>query len=325
LVDDHVRKFGQPVRNILDQPGPSNPLAIFGDRPEGGFVDPQGLPNQGVRQSERFEHFNGPASHTIGMTARQRLLTSVDRTHGHLGELRQLCRQNRSGRSSSHDQDINLFRQVHALSPVLWCGRSNTRIAEGVTVEVILHVLYFRLVCVSQHILCRKYPEVCTCGKSNCYICDVSKSTPRIEAIHRALQVLKLMASQGSVSVGEAAEYLKVNPSTASRVLTTIEADGFAVRGEKRRYHPGASALHFGKSLTTPPLHERLRPHLERLSSLVHETVHIATLVGTTVHHQDAIVATDHALVLTSRIGKRLPAHLASSGKVMLADLDPAV
>lgn len=133
------------------------------------------------------------------------------------------------------------------------------------------------------------------------------------------------MASQGSVSVGEAAEYLEVNPSTASRILTTIEADGFAVRGEKRRYHPGASALHFGKSLTTPPLHERLRPHLERLSSLVHETVHIATLVGTTVHHQDAIVATDHALVLTSRIGKRLPAHLASSGKVMLADLDPAV
>ena len=83
--------------------------------------------------------------------------------------------------------------------------------------------------------------------------------------------------------------------------------------------------MHFGKSLTTPPLHERLRPHLERLSSLVHETVHIATLVGTTVHHQDAIVATDHALVLTSRIGKRLPAHLASSGTVMLADLDPAV
>lgn len=39
------------------------------------------------------------------------------------------------------------------------------------------------------------------------------------------------MASQGSVSVGEAAEYLEVNPSTASRILTTIEADGFAVRG----------------------------------------------------------------------------------------------
>lgn len=133
------------------------------------------------------------------------------------------------------------------------------------------------------------------------------------------------MASQGSISVSEAAEHLDVNPSTASRILVTIEADGFAVRGAKRRYFPGAHALHFGTGLATPPLHERLRPHLERLSSLVHETVHIAALVGTTVHHQDAIVSTDHALVLTSRIGKRLPAHLASSGKVMLADLDPAV
>lgn len=133
------------------------------------------------------------------------------------------------------------------------------------------------------------------------------------------------MASQGSVSVSEAAEHLDVNPSTASRILVTIEADGFAVRGTKRRYFPGTHALHFGHGLATPPLHERLRPHLERLSSLVHETVHIAALVGTTVHHKDAIVSTDQALVLTSRIGKRLPAHLASSGKVMLADLDPAV
>lgn len=148
---------------------------------------------------------------------------------------------------------------------------------------------------------------------------------PRIDAIHRALQVLKLMASQGSVSVSEAADHLEVNPSTASRILTTIEADGFAVRGEKRRYFPGANALHFGQAPLMPLLYERLRPHLERLASLVQETVHVATLVGTTVHHSDAIAATDRALVLTSRIGKRLPAHLASSGKVMLADLAPAV
>lgn len=153
----------------------------------------------------------------------------------------------------------------------------------------------------------------------------MSKSVVRIEAIHRALQVLKLMASQGSVSVMEVAEHLEVNPSTASRILTTIEADGFAVRGNKRRYFPGTNALHFAQAPEMPELYPRLRPHLERLSSLVHETVHLATLVGTTVHHSDAIAATGRALVLTSRIGKRLPAHLASSGKAMLADLAPAV
>src|SRR5690625_3138870 len=170
-----------------------------------------------------------------------------------------------------------------------------------------------------------QYPFLCVSSKGKCYICDVRNSPPRIEAIHRALQVLKLMASQGSVSVSEAADYLDVNPSTASRILTTIEADGFAVRGEKRRYFPGASASQFGQTPVMPSLSERLRPHLERLSSLVRETVHTATLVGTTVHHSDAIAATDRALVLTSRVGKRLPAHLASSGKAMLADLDPAV
>ena len=179
--------------------------------------------------------------------------------------------------------------------------------------------MFYHTFCLGQ------YPFLCVSSKGKCYICDVRNSPPRIEAIHRALQVLKLMASQGSVSVSEAADYLDVNPSTASRILTTIEADGFAVRGEKRRYFPGANALHFGQTPVMPSLYERLRPHLERLSSLVHETVHTATLVGTTVHHSDAIAATDRALVLTSRVGKRLPAHLASSGKAMLADLDPAV
>src|SRR5690625_5362197 len=120
------------------------------------------------------------------------------------------------------------------------------------------------------------------------------------------------MASQGSVSVTEAAKHLDVNPSTSSRILATIESDGFAVRGEKQRFFPGASALHFGQTLVTPPLHERLRPHLERLFSLAHETVHVATLVGTTVHHHDCIVATASALILSSRLGKRLPDRVLS-------------
>lgn len=133
------------------------------------------------------------------------------------------------------------------------------------------------------------------------------------------------MASQGSVSVSEAAEYPTVNPSTASWILSTIEADGFAVRGAKRRYYPAENALQFGQRPVMPKLYERLRPHLERLASLTHETGQTATRVDTTVHHSDGIAATDRALVLTSRVGKRLPEYLASSGKAMLADLAPAV
>src|SRR5699024_10420110 len=67
------------------------------------------------------------------------------------------------------------------------------------------------------------------------------------------------MASQGSVNVSEVAEHLGVNPSTASRILTTIEADGFAIRGERRRYFLGARALHFGRTPELPALDARLR------------------------------------------------------------------
>ncbi|MFD4976189.1 IclR family transcriptional regulator C-terminal domain-containing protein [Streptomyces sp. NPDC058424] len=49
--------------------------------------------------------------------------------------------------------------------------------------------------------------------------------------------------------------------------------------------------------------------------------MHLATLVGTEIHHLDGIEATTHALRFGLRTGVRLSAHTTSAGKAMLAEL----
>lgn len=150
-----------------------------------------------------------------------------------------------------------------------------------------------------------------------------NEESSRVEAVHRALVLLKLMAENGSISVTEAAKELDVNPSTAQRLLATLVGDGFARQGEQKRYSPGPEFLRPGMMQPVPPLRLRARPYLERLFERVGETVHLATLVGTEIHHLDGIEATTQALRFGLRTGVTLPAHVTSAGKAMLADLTP--
>ncbi|MEU6419154.1 IclR family transcriptional regulator [Streptomyces spiralis] len=142
----------------------------------------------------------------------------------------------------------------------------------------------------------------------------------RVEAAHRVLVLVKLLGSAGSLSVTEAAAALDVNPSTAQRLLATMVGDGFARQGERRRYLPGPEMAR-PTATSAPTLRDQVRPYLEQLFEEVNETVHLATLVGTEIHHVDGIEATDHVLRFGLRTGVRLSAHATSAGKAMLASL----
>ena len=151
--------------------------------------------------------------------------------------------------------------------------------------------------------------------------CVIRNEAPRVESVHRALVLLKLLIDERSLSVGEAAVALGVNASTASRLLATLAQDGFAVQGEGRRYLVGP-ALH-NPALATPTgqVTTTLRPALEALFERTGETVHLATLVGTRIQHLDGIEATSQFLRFGLRVGVWLPAHITSGGKALLADL----
>ncbi len=141
---------------------------------------------------------------------------------------------------------------------------------------------------------------------------------PRVESVHRALVLLKLISEEGSLSVTEAAQAVDIHPATAQRLLMTLVGDDFARQGEKRRYFPGPALLRTAKN--TASLKERVRPFLERLYEQSGETVHLASLIGTEVHHPDCLESVQ-PLRFGSRVGTRVPAHVTSEGKSMLAEL----
>ena len=147
----------------------------------------------------------------------------------------------------------------------------------------------------------------------------MTRKTPsRIESVHRALVLLKLLIEEGTIGVTEGAAALGVNVSTAQRLLSTLVQDGFAVQGRDRRYSVGPALHSPGLSTRIPQLTDRLRPALE---SREPETVHIAALFGTRILHMDGIEARTHILRFGLRVGVWLPAHVTSGGKALLADL----
>ncbi|HHX48676.1 MAG TPA: IclR family transcriptional regulator [Brevibacterium sp.] len=140
----------------------------------------------------------------------------------------------------------------------------------------------------------------------------------RIESVRKALSLLDLIAEEGALTVTDAALALDVHQSTAQRLLATLVEGGYARQDARRRYVPGQAMFRVPQQVESA--RQRLRPFVEQLFERVGETIHLATLVGTEVHHPDAIESR-HPLRFGLRTGVRLPAHITSEGKSLLAEL----
>ncbi|MBZ4019436.1 transcriptional regulator [Streptomyces purpurogeneiscleroticus] len=145
-----------------------------------------------------------------------------------------------------------------------------------------------------------------------------------LESVDNALTLLLLLRRQGRVRLSEAADHLGVARSTAHRLLATLRGRGFAVQGTDKAYRPGPALYRLGMSRRSEyELLETARPHMLWLNDRLGETVHLMVRIGAEVRFLHSIEGT-HALRVGSRIGAVLPAHLASGGKALLAELTVA-
>lgn len=146
-----------------------------------------------------------------------------------------------------------------------------------------------------------------------------------IESVDNALRLLLLFADQPRIRLTDASTYLGVASSTAHRLLAMLQYRGFVRQDAvSRAYVPGpalstiASAI--GRQLD---VRARARPILEDLNRALTETVHLGKLEGRQVHFLDSIES-GRAVRVASRAGRTMPAHCTSTGKAMLALLEPA-
>lgn len=155
----------------------------------------------------------------------------------------------------------------------------------------------------------------------------VDSSAPNypIESVDNALKLLLLLGDQSQIRLSEAARYLGVASSTAHRLLAMLAYRGFV------RQDPASKAYRPGPALTGVAFAVLRRndiqtiaaPVIRRVSEDVRETVDVALLDGAAVRFIAAVEG-PMAVRVASRLGKSMPAHCTSAGKVMLAQLPHA-
>lgn len=136
----------------------------------------------------------------------------------------------------------------------------------------------------------------------------------------RALALLdELAASDAGLGVSELARRLGVNASTASRLLATLEHDGFVARDPGGPYRLGLKLVTLAdRALARLDIRELARPSLEQL---VAETGETATLSVPGEHTAVTVEFVPSASSVSSvaRLGRPSVAHATAAGKVVLA------
>ena len=143
-----------------------------------------------------------------------------------------------------------------------------------------------------------------------------------VGSVDSALHLLAALRDHSSLAVKESAELLGVAPSTAHRLLSTLQANGFVTQDPAtRRYGPGPALLGVAlASLRRVDVRRVARPHLAALSAETRETVSLGVAEGATVRIIDSVEGSEVVRV-SARTGEVVPSHLSAAGKVLLSGL----
>ena len=143
-----------------------------------------------------------------------------------------------------------------------------------------------------------------------------------IESVDNALKLLLLLGEQPQIRLSEATRYLGVASSTAHRLLAMLTYRGFVRQDPvSKAYLPGPALTSvafaiFGR-IDVPAT---ATPIMRGLSERLRETIHVGMLDGANVRFVAAVEG-PAAVRVASRLGRTMPAHCTSTGKVLLAQL----
>ena len=150
----------------------------------------------------------------------------------------------------------------------------------------------------------------------------VKRDGKLVNSLSRGVEILRMLADRGSPSgVTEVAERLGVDPSTAYRLLVTLEAGGLVHKDpDAKKYGVGYGVLEIAygllRRMTVVSVAD---PHLRSIATLTGESTHVAVLDGT----QAVFVARQSGagiLRVETSIGSSEPAYCTAVGKALLAD-----
>ncbi|WP_213251460.1 IclR family transcriptional regulator [Bradyrhizobium sp. sGM-13] len=145
-----------------------------------------------------------------------------------------------------------------------------------------------------------------------------------VDAVRRALAILKsLNAERSAITLTQIAEMTDLYKSTVLRLASSLEADGFLVRGADRLFRPGPELWRLGALYQRGlDLGEVIRPSLRRLVEATGETASFYVADGDEricLYRVNSPRSVRHHL----EEGQRLPIDRGAAGRILTAYREP--
>jgi len=147
--------------------------------------------------------------------------------------------------------------------------------------------------------------------------------TANVKSFARGLQVIKTMAQkQVPLTITEVADCTGLTRAGARRLLLTLQESGYA-RLDGRHFSLTPRIMELGSSYSSlDPVWSVTERHIRELVDDINETVSAGMLDDLDVVYV-LRQRTARPIHFDIRTGSRLPAHITSIGRVLLADLHP--
>jgi IclR family transcriptional regulator, KDG regulon repressor len=144
-----------------------------------------------------------------------------------------------------------------------------------------------------------------------------------VPAVSRALDILELFLTDGTLSAPEITARLGLPRTTVHELVNTLVDRDYlaAVAGAPIRYRLGMRLFQLGGQFADRlDLTREAQEVATEVAAACDETVHVAVLDGTEVVYVSKVDST-HPVRMVSAVGRRLPAHCTAVGKVLIAAL----
>jgi DNA-binding IclR family transcriptional regulator len=140
------------------------------------------------------------------------------------------------------------------------------------------------------------------------------------QSIDRAARILvRLVESEDAITLAGVMQETRLPKTTAARLLRALERNGLAQRRRGGGFRPGPVLVEYARrDSAVGDLATLALPYLERLGATTGETANIAIPTPAGVARL-AQVDSNHPLGAGNWVGRRIPIHASSMGKVFMA------
>lgn len=142
--------------------------------------------------------------------------------------------------------------------------------------------------------------------------------------VERALGLLAIVCDSGSSSLAEASRATNLAPSTALRLLRTLEVSGFVRRHDDGTYRPGSRIMQLGaQALSNDSLVDLCHPAMKQLVEDTGESVYLSVEGHRSTALYIHIIEGTHSVRHTSWVGRTIPLESSAAGAVILGRTPP--